>query len=420
MNHVAGRGRKRRVPRGLPRVNRAARAVAAHSHTDAGPDQIVCLLCGETFRAITYLHLRLIHGMEGPHPIRAYKRRFVLDYAVCDDSRDLIRKAKVARDRRQGRHWSQARITREIRSRAREAKGLARSDVPLQLSEAAVRIMGSWDAALLASGEDPGRHRKVGVWNDVRVIAEIREFAASGQASSKHAKQDAPSLHDAAIRGFGSWGRALRSAGLDPHEHSERDVWSVNLAEGWVRDRVQSGRPFGTRSAPSGLVHFVSRETGLRWPEYVESLGLTYPKRRYESRWTDRDVIEAIRRRRRERLALNAKAVARDVGQGLVKQARQRFGSWDAALRAAGLKPEQIRLNRTWTKQAVVAAIRERARAGRSLSRRDTIADDSRLVKAAARLFPTSWGRALVAAGFEPALARRDAPGRPARARRHK
>jgi hypothetical protein len=87
-------------------------------------------------------------------------------------------------------------------------------------------------------------------------------------------------------------------------------------------------------------------------------------------------------------------------------QARKDFCSWDGALLAADIDPLTVRRRRDWTKRDVLDAIRARHRAGRSLRRKDVVRDDPRLVKAAARLFPSSWNRAVAAAGLASALAR--------------
>jgi hypothetical protein len=169
---------------------------------------------------------------------------------------------------------------------------------------------------------------------------------------------------------------------------------------------------------PSGAQARVRRELGLAWSTYVESLGIPYPGPKKRRGWTDETVLAEIRRRRRRGQALSAEGLVRDVGQGLIKQARQRFGSWEEALRAAGVDPRREQLRRRWTRDQILAAIRARGAAGQSLRRRDVFTVDPSLAKAAAYCFPHSWERAVRAAGLQPT-----SPPRPvgrARPRKHR
>jgi hypothetical protein len=404
----------------LPRINKAARTTAAHSHTDAGPDQIVCLLCGETYRAITYLHLKRIHGFEGEHPVWDYKEMFGLEVAVCEEVRERAREVQVERHKKAGRHWTKARILREIRRRRSMRHGLAMSRVPVALGLAARRTYGSWEAAVRAAGADPARHRLRGTWDRERVVAEIRDLVRrKARLTGTDVERHHPELHGAAFRTYGNWSAALRAAGLDPSRHRKGKKWTVETVAAWVRRTHARSGDIRQVGVPTAAVACVARELGLRWSAFVESLGIPYPGQKKRLDWTKRSVLTEIRRLREQGLPLNDRAV-RAQSPGLVRQARQRFGSWDAALRAAGLDPSRIRLTRVWIKHEVIAAIRKRKRAGKSLRRKDVFADDPRLVKAAVRLFPTSWNRALAAAGLGDHRFGRGPARRPAQRRTNK
>lgn len=80
-------------------------------------------------------------------------------------------------------------------------------------------------------------------------------------------------------------------------------------------------------------------------------------------RWSKALVIAALQERKAAGKALNYQAVVVD-DERLAGAARRRFGSWDAALVAAGLDPADIRKCRTWTPDTVVAAIRTRHKQG--------------------------------------------------------
>lgn len=408
---------KRRRSKRAKKVHPKARAAAAHRHDDAGPDRIVCLLCGQTFRSINVFHLRRIHGFEGEHPVWEYKARFGLEVAMCEETRQRAVEIQVERHKREGSHWTDARLVRELRRRCKTPHGLAYSRVPDALSLAARRRYGSWDAALQAAGVQPLEHKLSRVWSRDRVLSEIQRHARQvRRLSASWAKAHAPDLLAAAYKRIGNWGLALEKAGLQEPMHREPKRWELDRVRSWVLDAHARGRDLRSIAAPPGAIQRVAREGLGPWTRYVESLGIPYPGQRKRMDWTDAAVLAEIRKRKRAGLGLSRTDVVDDVGQALTHQARNRFGSWDAALEAAGIDPLEVRRSRAWTAHDVLTAIRERERKKQSLRRVDVRAEDPRLVKAAVKHFPSSWNRAV-----EAALGGRSHAGaRPARPRRHR
>jgi hypothetical protein len=395
---------------GADRGRRKRRNVRLPKEDEEGPDAIVCRLCGKTFRAITFSHLRFAHGQEGERPVRDYKRRFGLPAAASRDTRRLMRRRREEHWDRLGKHWTRARVIREIRRLVAAGACLNQRAVPLTLYVAGQRLFGSWARALRAAGQDPERHRKYPRLDAGGVIAAIRALLADGRKlSDRTADREHPHLHDVAERIFGSWGAALRAAGANPRDHRERRLWSIASARAWVLTRHEASRSVASGEASLALRRFVQEETGLSWSRFVVSLGVPYPRALKRLDWSRKMVIAEIRRLAKGKEPMNRKAVERRVGQALIHQARKYFGSWDAALRAAGIDPLTVRRRRDWTKRDVLDAIRARHRAGRSLLRKDVFREEPRLVKAAARLFPSSWNRAVAAAGLVPG----GAPRRP-------
>ena len=262
-------------------------------------------------------------------------------------------------------------------------------------------MFGGWDAALRAAGIDPREHRFTKTWDLDRLVAAIRGHARTGHAvSSSWVMEHDPALHRAAIRLLGNWTSAIRAAGLDVRAHRVPKRWRMDRVVEWVRRTHSEGGDVRSSRAPAGAQERVRVESGLVWSAFIESLGISYPGGVKRLDWSDAEVLRAIRARGRRGAALNAKAVAREEGQQLTHQARKRFGSWAEALRRAGYDPDRIIQTRVWTRADVVASIRALASEGKSLRRIDVVASNRRLVKAAARLFPSSWRRALEAAGF--------------------
>jgi hypothetical protein len=373
---------------------------------DDGPDAVVCLLCGKRYRAVNFAHLRRTHGFRSEHPVEEYKSRFSLSVACCRATRRSMRRVREDYWARQGRRWPRERVLAELRRRVAAGKSVASSRLGVGLQLAIRRRFGSWERAMRRAGLDPAEHRLTRRWTKRQVVEALRRLHAEGsRIDALHVARSDPALLKAAYRILGNWGQTLRAAGFDPAAHRAPRKWSLEAARDWVRTRLAAGRPIAAKHVPRGLYGRVSREGPGGWGAFVQSMGIPDPGPRRRRGWTDAAVLEAIRARRRRGLPLHRDGVAAE-SQALTHQARQRFGSWDAALEAAGLDPTRVRLAvPRWTRRGLETAILDRHRTGRSLERRVALSEARPLVKGAERWYG-SWGRALVAVGLPRALAR--------------
>jgi len=111
------------------------------------------------------------------------------------------------------RRWTRQMIIEEVRSFPDySAKNIQR--VRPELYGAAVRHFGSWKKAIEASGLDYQRVRRkrpFGFWTEHAVTEKIvsLEHKHSAFVRKKHAD-----LYSAALRIFGSWEKAVRASGL--------------------------------------------------------------------------------------------------------------------------------------------------------------------------------------------------------------
>jgi len=119
--------------------------------------------------------------------------------------------------------------------------------------------------------------------------------------------------------------------------------------------------------------------------------------------WTRDAIVAAIRG---EAMAGHDLSYSRteDRVPSLLRAAERTFGSWGAAVEAAGFDYESIRRYRKWTREKVIARIREWHAKGADLSWR-CISEELDPSLAAATLHAgrfASWNDALIAAGFDP------------------
>jgi len=81
---------------------------------------------------------------------------------------------------------------------------------------AAERIFGSWGSAIEAAGLDYSKIKKYKTWSKQSVLDAIRRLHKEGkQIFSQNAQNHHKDLYMASIKRFGSWGKAVQSAGIN-------------------------------------------------------------------------------------------------------------------------------------------------------------------------------------------------------------
>jgi hypothetical protein len=321
--------------------------------------------------------------------------------------------------------WTKDRVIREILKLHETGKPRV-SRAQSNLTNAAKRLFGTWNNAVLAAGLEPSRRRR---WSPQRVLADLQ--ALDRQALLDRGLYDVDSrLVAAAWRYFGTLQNALVTAGvLAPGETIGRARrWTKQHVIEAIQDMYLAGGPV-TSQVDRGL-NWAACSLFGSWRAAVEAAGfnlkqlrdinkqrrsrrqvpvrpfrpprrkLTKPNTpRRRGSWTKQRVIAVIRARHRRGLTLAAQT--RGI-ESLVVAAQRCFGSWTEAKRTAGLK---VRTQSKWNRKKIIEAIQQRHEKGLS------VRSDSRLVAVARRHFG-SWLSALDAAGLRPppqtALTKRD------------
>lgn len=221
--------------------------------------------------------------------------------------------------------------------------------------------------------EDPSPKPIQPQWDHETIPVEIRRLAKDGPApSAEQMLRINARLYNAARRHFGSWEAAARAAGVS--------------LPGAALPAEEASRP--------DLQH-------------------RHAKRSY-TRWTAEKVLDGIR---------EVKVAGSDLSPGDVRArnrplyaaARKRFGSWEEAVKAAGLRvePPQKRSSKReeepprakrsytrWTPESIVEEIRRLSDEGADLSKKGARTDHNSLFNAAWRYYG-SWEAAMERAGFE-------------------
>lgn len=227
---------------------------------------------------------------------------------------------------------------------------------------------------------------------------------------SEAVRGQARPLYGGAIRHFGSWRNALLAAGINARTVERRRGWDKAKIVARLRElcrRRRSLQQTAVQRIDGGLCRAAFLAFGS-WCKALIAAGINPETICRDPQWDRNKIIEAILLRAVRGEALGSTTVRPYT---LKSAAVQEFGSWAAALAAAGLEPrhyvgKRARYRRDgkhddWSKTRVAEAIRLRHAMGLPLYGNAVLRDDRRLFRAAQACFK-SWSRALVDAGFDP------------------
>lgn len=177
----------------------------------------------------------------------------------------------------------------------------------------------------------------------------------------------------------------------------------------WTKERVrQTIRTLQRKHHPLHSLAVKRRRADLytaairlygSWDFALTDAGVAPGSVRRKRVWTNEKLLEAMRQAARSG-ELRAGAFFRRRHSGMVQTAVQRWGSWRAALAAAGLpplRPESVR----WTRKVVVQMIRERAERGESLLATEMHSHAPALRSAGEFFFKKGWPDVVRALGYE-------------------
>lgn len=227
--------------------------------------------------------------------------------------------------------------------RTRHARGqpvVGLSSMCPDLYRAARKWFGSWREAVLTAGVTAKLPRR---WTRDAVLDTIRRRHQHGPPLNQVWKDDQP-LFQAAFKQFGSWHTALQAAGLavtSPRRWSRERVLQA-LQDHYRRGQVKVYE-FDVGLADAGRRYFGNLNNAL------EAAGLSPPP----GRWNERKIIAMIQDYYVKGLPLEFRGCK---DRFLAEAAKRHFGSWRAAVAAAGLtnRVPQSGATRRWSPQAVI------------------------------------------------------------------
>src|SRR5690349_17572421 len=174
-------------------------------------------------------------------------------------------------------------------------------------------------------------------WSREAVAREILCRQQAGQPLNYRAvEQEELRLICAACYYFGTWRAALEAAGLDYERIRKHRSWSRERIVARIRELHAAGHDLSwatvSRSAePRMAASAVKPSRFGSWRAAIEAAGLSYAEVSRYRRWTPERILHELRLLARSGQPLHSKAMQRDHC-ALFTAARRRFGSWDDTL----------------------------------------------------------------------------------------
>jgi hypothetical protein len=178
-------------------------------------------------------------------------------------------------------------------------------------------------------------------WSKVEVLRLIKELNAKGEPlNSGHVARNHSALAYAGRKYLGSWEAAIKAAGLDYDKIRRKSFWSRKKIVERIRELKAAGEPLHVSAAEvryGGLVGAATVYFGS-WRLAIKASGMDYSKIKRQKEWSKKMIASEIKRMRRQGLRLETTIPVREKYRTLHAAAVRYFGSWAAAMKAAGLE----------------------------------------------------------------------------------
>lgn len=236
------------------------------------------------------------------------------------------------------------------------------------------------------------------------VLDEIRQWHQRGEPLySHHVRKNFQELLAAGIRYYGSWQLAVEKAGIQYQEVRKYQHWTKDLIVSQIQSLFQQGADLSFRammlSTYNSMVYAAIRPKHFgSWKAALTAAGLA-PEEIYRYRsWDEATILNEIRRLSAQGSDLSSKTMD-ETSNPLIATARRRFGNWGAAVEKAGIDYSRIRRRRRWTSAEIVDGIRELRAKGVRLQSGVVRKEAPALFAAACKpRFFGSWSHALTVA----------------------
>jgi hypothetical protein len=231
-------------------------------------------------------------------------------------------------------------------------------------------------------------------WTKETIIKELKAlYRKKGEMSYNRLAKSHQSLVSAAAYHFGSYRTAVEAADIDYAAITRRPRWTRDNIVELIRAAQKKGEDLHwsavtKRGDELGKAAFASLQPRLfgRWDKALEAAGLEIESISRYKRWDKASIVEALKQRAKAGDSLSSGTLQKSQ-PGLHAAAVRYFSGYENALREAGIDPEPHRRRRRWDQATVIAGIKAAVKEGIRPSDSEMRRHDAALYGAAVRLF---------------------------------
>ncbi len=242
--------------------------------------------------------------------------------------------------------WTKELVQREIIALMEKGESLKAIDVKKDhpnLYRAACNLFDGYNKAVESIGFKYSDYGKKVGWTKKEIQNEIKKLAKDKKPlNASWMAKNRSALYQAAKNKFGNWGNAVDSIGIDYKKVRKLQKWDSDMLVNTIRKMYKDGEPLDAVYMRKHHQKLLSAGEGIfgNWKTTIMVCGIDYDKvRRKREKWNKKNVLEAILERKQRNLSLSYKRTYHE-NSGLVNAAMKNFGSWRAAVEAAGLNYE--------------------------------------------------------------------------------
>ena len=245
-------------------------------------------------------------------------------------------------------------------------------------------------------------------WTKETIIKELKKRKKSkSDLSYNQLARENQSLVSAAAYYFGSYRAAVEEAGIDYADVTRRPRWTPDRIVALIKKAAKAGEDLHwsavtRRDDELKKAAFASLQDRLfgTWDAALTAAGLDPAEVSRYRRWNEGTIRDELHARQKDKRPLNSGTLQKE-DPGLHAAAVRYFGNFDSALREAGIDPAEHRRRRRWNQEAVLDGLKALKADGNRMSDSTVRGEDAALYGAAVRLFG-SFTKARESAGIKP------------------